>query len=120
MAKRGETRPWRMRYKWTGLAGGVLTYRTEQQARDAARQQVRLIGGRSGVRDCTASVHRRETPEQVTHYKACPSCGEVVTWDTEHFPPAWRHDHDSRWCELPADSDATEPVMPPNTMVSPR
>lgn len=46
----------------------------------------------------------REAATQV-----CPNCGEQVTWDCAVHPAAWRHDHDSRWCE---SVDGAAPVYP--------
>lgn len=42
----------------------------------------------------------------------CPRCKQRVTWDEEHEPAAWRHDHDSRWCSLDDVPSDTGPVMP--------
>jgi hypothetical protein len=41
----------------------------------------------------------------------CPTCGEPVTFDRDHFPPAWRHAHESRWCEAVGEDP---PRYPPD------
>jgi hypothetical protein len=38
MAKRGETRPWRVRFEWANGVKGVDTFRTEEDAERRARE----------------------------------------------------------------------------------
>lgn len=110
MAKRGETRPWRMTYQWLNGPKGVQTFTSLEGAQHAARRQVETIGGTSRVRDCSVVLtHRAGGP--VEHYRACPACGHWTVWDTEHEPQAWRHEWDSRWCEPIEGSN--DPIMPP-------
>lgn len=40
----------------------------------------------------------------------CPSCHQTVHWDEDHDPPAWRHDHGSRWCMLDVPRSLTTAV----------
>jgi len=55
-------------------------------------------------------ILRYPGPAQPGDKQKCPSCGEQVTWDEQHDPPAWRHAHDSRWCSM----DSRAPMaMPP-------
>lgn len=67
MAKRGETRPWRMTYTWTGDApvSGTNTFTSLEQATDAARVQAGRTGGVSGEQNCVAVVTHRAQPDVV-------------------------------------------------------
>lgn len=82
MAKRGETRPWRMTYTWPpceGLPKGITsteTFPTRTRAEDAAAAQVARPGGLTGLRDCSAVVTHREVPGRVFSRYA----GEDITW----------------------------------------
>lgn len=59
MAKRGETRPWRMRFQWSNGIKGVATYETREQADDEARKiQVYAAAFREDM-TVTTTVERR-------------------------------------------------------------
>lgn len=57
MPKKGEVRPWLMRYEWPNGIKGTMSYRTEADARFAAEQQTKIIGP-TGDR-CTVTVMHR-------------------------------------------------------------
>lgn len=58
MAKRGETRPWRVIYTWPSGVTGVMTFRTEDEAIFWADQQKKVVGP-NGDR-CEVRVGRRQ------------------------------------------------------------
>ena len=59
MAKRGETRPWRVSYTFDNAVAGTLTFRTEEEALRAALRQALVVGPR-GER-CDVTVKLRPT-----------------------------------------------------------
>lgn len=67
MPKRGETRPWRMTYTWTGATPVTATnaFGSRADAEDAARTQASRIGGTSGAKNCIARVTHRDEPKAV-------------------------------------------------------
>jgi hypothetical protein len=78
MAKRGQLRPWKMRYEWPGARAGTDAFVTEADARFAAVRQVERVSPHTGRRDCTASVWHRDRPEQVEQFattvRVCEWC----------------------------------------------
>lgn len=62
MAKRGETRPFRMTFKWEGSGiTGTSTFINLDGAEFAARQQAERSGP-AGLADCVATVTHRDSP----------------------------------------------------------
>lgn len=59
MAKRGETRPWRVTYRWDSGIGGTEAYASEDQANYKA-DQIRQAAIRQD-RDVTVSVTLKES-----------------------------------------------------------
>lgn len=58
MAKRGSTRPWRMKFEWDNGVKGVVTFHTEEEAEHAAKQQRERVG-QNGARCTTVTVEKR-------------------------------------------------------------
>lgn len=58
MAKRGETKPWKMTYLWPSGIKGTVAFGSETQARDAADRQAAIIGP-DGESRCTVEVFYR-------------------------------------------------------------
>jgi len=59
MAKRGERRPWRVRYVWTTGVKGTDTFTTRDEA-DSRADKIRAAGERWDDRDVTVTVERRD------------------------------------------------------------
>ena len=58
MAKRGETRPWRLSYDWTDRGiSGVNAYRTEEQANSKADEML-SYAARIGRKITVKVAHR--------------------------------------------------------------
>lgn len=57
MAKRGQTKPWRMTYTWSNGLKGTTAHHSEDAARFAAEQQERRIGPNGET--CTVEVTLR-------------------------------------------------------------
>jgi hypothetical protein len=102
--KRGESRPFRVEYRWPGTRPGVRAVEsTVGRALATAEQQATIVGGTTGERDCLVRVVDRRAPQESPRWRrACPSCEEVTAWGwTAH---EWRHVGSSRAC-----SDGTNP-----------
>ena len=59
MAKRGETRPWRLQYVWESGIKGVSTFRSQEEA-DYKAQDLRDYAERCGGSAITVTVTHRE------------------------------------------------------------
>lgn len=64
MAKRGEVRPWRVRYEWPNGIGGTDTYPTEERARECAERLARYVGP-DGESRATVTLSHRDRPAEV-------------------------------------------------------
>jgi hypothetical protein len=70
MAKRGETRPWRIKYEWLGGLGGTETRSTLEEARSFAD----TLCDNSDRRHThiTITVQHRDEPEPRIHFTHTP------------------------------------------------
>lgn len=66
MAKRGQLRPWRMRYEWPCTdARGMDAFGTQEDARDAGRRIARRVSPNDGESRPAVTVWHRDRPDEV-------------------------------------------------------
>jgi hypothetical protein len=94
VVKRGESRPFRVEYRWPTMPRPAVrsVERTRGDALFTAERQATIAGGRSGERDCLVRVVDHREPDAASRwFRACPSCPEVTGWaptagEWRHFP----------------------------------
>lgn len=66
MAKRGQLRPWKMRYEWPCTdARGTDAFVTQEDARDAGRRIARRVSPNDGESRPAVTVWHRDRPDEV-------------------------------------------------------
>lgn len=65
MAKRGQLRPWKMRYEWPNGITGTDAFVTQEDARTRGRRIARAVSPADGESRPAVTVWHRDRPDEV-------------------------------------------------------